>query len=264
MPATPITAAHLAAAADLAHDEACLPTPESAGFEENAIRDFLQTYPAFKVPNSTDGSDVVHAGSLMAGIAIGAVAARAAASTQPPSPQADCERLRRRMLSDEFVCEARRRFGHPSDPHYAERFRVFIDAAFDTLAAIGTGKQPPAEPQGDVVGDVERFDIRTNTERHREEMVADGMGGWVRYSDYEKAREEGREEEMERQASHLKTATAAMACISAATGRARVVADNPDVDGFTVDEELDEIAAQVGALREALAALTPTPSEPSK
>ncbi len=31
---------------------------------------------------------------------------------------------------------------------------------------------------------VERFDLRTNTERHREEMVADDLGGWVRYSDH--------------------------------------------------------------------------------
>lgn len=53
----------------------------------------------------------------------------------------------------------------------------------------------------------------------------------------------------------LKPAVAAMASISAATGRARATLENPDMDGFTVDEELDEIAAQVKVLRAALSIL---------
>lgn len=43
------------------------------------------------------------------------------------------------------------------------------------------------------MAEVERFDIRTNTERHREEMVRDDLGGWVRYSDYEQAEKRGAE-----------------------------------------------------------------------
>lgn len=87
-----ISAEDLKAAADQAHDGDALPDPQSAGFEENAIRDFLDTYPAFKVPSSRDdGEEVVHPGSLMAGLAIGAVAARFA--VQQPHPEQDREKL---------------------------------------------------------------------------------------------------------------------------------------------------------------------------
>lgn len=62
---------------------------------------------------------------------------------------------------------------------------------------------------------------------------------------------------LDRVRERLEPAIAAMASISAATGRARVICENPDadLDGFTVDEELDEIAAQVGELRNALSTL---------
>ena len=68
-------------------------------------------------------------------------------------------------------------------------------------------------------------------------------------------RKQGADQEHQRLRKPLKAATSAMAAISAATGRARLMQGNPDLDGFTVDEELDEISAQVNALRESLAAL---------
>jgi hypothetical protein len=61
--------------------KAQLPTPESAGFAPDAIRDFLtfvDAHGGFEVPISLTENAQVHYGSLMGGLVIGAVAARQA------------------------------------------------------------------------------------------------------------------------------------------------------------------------------------------
>lgn len=68
-----ITADDLIAALGRALDaEAQIPTPESAGFATNAIRDFLafvQAHGGFEVPVSMTKNERVHYGSLMSGLA---------------------------------------------------------------------------------------------------------------------------------------------------------------------------------------------------
>jgi hypothetical protein len=84
-----ISTEDLRVATDQAHDGEVLPDPQSAGFEENAIRDYFQSYPNFAVPIGLEGNEPVHAGSLMAGLAIGAVAARSALSASSETPQGE-------------------------------------------------------------------------------------------------------------------------------------------------------------------------------
>jgi hypothetical protein len=57
----------------------------------------------------------------------------AAPAIEEKARKQERERLREELLSDEHIKKMRQRFGHPSDPHYAERARVFIDAALDAL-----------------------------------------------------------------------------------------------------------------------------------
>lgn len=81
-----ITADDLIAVLEKALDaDAQLPTPESAGFATDAIRDFLtfvQSHGGFEVPTGPTGNEPVHFGSLMAGLAIGAVAAGRSSNEQ--------------------------------------------------------------------------------------------------------------------------------------------------------------------------------------
>jgi hypothetical protein len=80
---SPITTDHLMVVFQRALDaEAQLPDPESAGFAPDAIREFLefvQAHGGFDVPaDRRMGRERVQYGSLMAGMVLGAVAAREA------------------------------------------------------------------------------------------------------------------------------------------------------------------------------------------
>lgn len=103
--------------------EAQLPTPESAGFETNAIRDFLtfvQAHGGFDVPTGPTGIEPVHFGSLMGGLTIGAVAARQA--------------LLSALLSDEVVEAAGKA---ASEQHYFRPYdritRTILQAAIEQV-----------------------------------------------------------------------------------------------------------------------------------
>ena len=118
---------------------------EAAWLSDQAVAAFYSYAPNIDSDNDAGPDDEEEAAIREALTAIRDAALTQPSSNPPQQDREDGEQLRKRMLSDEFVGEARRRFGHPSDPHYAERFRVFIDAAFDTLAALGT--QPEADPE---------------------------------------------------------------------------------------------------------------------
>jgi hypothetical protein len=101
VPEEAITADNLIAVLGQALDaDAQLPTPEDAGFAPNAIRDFLefvQAHGGFEVPTGRTGNEPVHFGSLMGGLVIGAVAARAAAPAIRKQEREQVEKLERAL-----------------------------------------------------------------------------------------------------------------------------------------------------------------------
>ena len=111
-----ITADDLIAVLGQALDgEAQMPTPEDAGFAPNAIRDFLEFVEAhggFEVPTGRTGNEPVHFGSLMGGLVIGAVAARAAApALRKQGAEEERQRVREALLSKEATTVMLRSLG---------------------------------------------------------------------------------------------------------------------------------------------------------